>query len=449
MADPESDIHASPLDDRLAQEVAACLGRSSVELAAVVAGASNLAYLVRDPGNPDARPLAFLRSQGAGALQGTAYDLRREGALLRAAATQGFPVASVLGVFDEPVSLLMNVVPGTSRPSPEEMERAAPAYLALIARLHATEVAAFPLEPADSIREAVASDLEFWASLATAEEQEVSPLLRLTKRVLRETLPEDDRPPCVVHGDVGPGNFMVDQGRVTAMLDWELAHVGDPLEDLAWLWMRGAHSDFGDPLRRLAEYERASGRALDRERLRWHLAFVMWKSCISMDVGLRRYEATEGTLLQTVVLLTYQSLLACQLVRVLGDRYASLAEGVTAECERTIRPEVRLAERLSVLPGLSREATLIAEYLRDASAQADWERAEWVRDLREGLAVDPSGFDRLIETAPRGDLPAIARVVARAADRAALAMPKAVRRIERAKRIGLGTLDERWKESEA
>jgi Phosphotransferase enzyme family len=220
-----------------------------------------------------------------------------------------------------------------------------------------------------------------------------------------------------LHGDVGPGNFMVEHGRVTAMLDWEVAHVGDPHEDLAWMWMRGAHTEFGDPLTRLAEYEAASGRHLDLTRLRWHLAFVMWKSCISMEVGLRRYPATNATLLQSVVLLTYEALLGAQVVRVLGGSYELLEQ----QPKPSTGLAVRLAERLLETPGLTREAELIAEFMRDRAAQADWEQSEAIADLQ------------LTDQALR---------ITRAADRAAMAMPKAVRRIERAKQIGLGTIKE-------
>jgi len=38
----------------------------------------------------------------------------------------------------------------------------------------------------------------------------------------------------MLHGDVGPGNFMVHEGKLSAVLDWELAHAGDVHEDLAW-----------------------------------------------------------------------------------------------------------------------------------------------------------------------------------------------------------------------
>lgn len=423
------------MTENLAQQVASSLGRPRVELVPVVAGASNRAYEVRESSESTAEPLAFLRCQGAGALKGTIYDLRREGRLLRAAAELGFPVPHVLATFDEPVALLTRVVPGTSWPAPNEIDVVAPEYLALVARLHDTDPAHFPVEPVSTIRGALELDLEFWAGVAAAAGVASLPILDTAERALRSTLPDDSGSPCLVHGDVGPGNFMIDRGRVTAMLDWELAHLGDPHEDLAWLWMRGAHTDFGSPLLRIAEYERASGRSLDPVRIRWHLAFVMWKSCISMEISLRRYAASPATLLHTVVLLTYEALLGSQVVRVLGGSF----ELLRSTPEHTSRPEVRLAERLLSIPGLAREATLIAQYLHDVAAQADWERAGLESDLRKELGSEAIDLRTALGDASREELMPLAMIVARAADRSASAMPKAIRRIQRAMRIGLGT----------
>ena len=405
---------------QLAVPIAVALDRAAVVLVPVVAGAANLAYEVRDASDTSAPPIGFLRSQGAGAMKGSSYDLRREAAILRAAGAAGFPVAEVVRTFDDPVSILMRVVPGASRLSADETEVVAAEYLGLVSRLHDTDPSVFPVDQHSTIGDAIQADLGWWAGLAIDGGVGDVPVLQVAERVLRETMPQVDDAPVMVHGDVGPGNFMVENGQVTAMLDWEVAHVGDPHEDLAWMWMRGAHTEFGDPLTRLAEYEAASGRHLDLTRLRWHLAFVMWKSCISMEVGLRRYPATSATLLHSVVLLTYEALLGAQIVRVLGGSY----ELLTQQPKRSANHTVRLAERLLETEGLTREAELIAEYLRDQAAQAEWAHGEAFGEAHEDHSTDA------------------ARQIARAADRAAMASPKAIRRIERAQRIGLGTLDE-------
>ena len=93
------------------------------------------------------------------------------------------------------------------------------------------------------------------------------------------------RPPrwgdAVVHGDFRTGNLVVGPEGVRAVLDWELAHRGDPLEDLGWLCARAWR--FGSPLpvggfgrldTFLAAYESAAGRPVDTEALVWWEAFA-------------------------------------------------------------------------------------------------------------------------------------------------------------------------------
>ena len=93
-----------------------------------------------------------------------------------------------------------------------------------------------------------------------------------------------DRPPsrrALVHGDFRMGNLMVDGERVTGVLDWELTHIGDPVEDLGWLCVpawRFSRPDLpaaglGTREQLLAAYARHSGVAVPIEELRrWELA---------------------------------------------------------------------------------------------------------------------------------------------------------------------------------
>lgn len=86
---------------------------------------------------------------------------------------------------------------------------------------------------------------------------------------------------AVVHGDFRTGNLIVGARGISAVLDWELAHRGDPLEDLGWLcaraWRFGSClpvGGFGSLERLLDAYEEASGITVDREALRWWEAFA-------------------------------------------------------------------------------------------------------------------------------------------------------------------------------
>ena len=91
---------------------------------------------------------------------------------------------------------------------------------------------------------------------------------------------ETNRPPStgmrLVHGDFRLGNLMVDSNGLAAVLDWELAHIGDPMEDLGWLcvraWRFGGHgpvAGIGTYEELFDAYERASGTRPDPGVVRW------------------------------------------------------------------------------------------------------------------------------------------------------------------------------------
>ncbi len=111
-----------------------------------------------------------------------------------------------------------------------------------------------------------------------AELGEPSPALELGFRWLAAHRPPPGEP-VVVHGDFRNGNGIVDpEAGLRAVIDWELAHLGDPLEDLAWFciraWRFGAPlpvGGFGTFAELFAGYEETSGRRVDREAFRWWL----------------------------------------------------------------------------------------------------------------------------------------------------------------------------------
>jgi len=400
----------------------------------VLGGAGNVGFEVygSDDGNG---PVAYLRTKMGGEGYGRlGYTLWREGAILEVAARLGFPVAPVLGTCRDPDALLLCFVRGVSRPDAEEIERVAPKYLALVAALHASDPRQFPVEQHATMREAMTTDLGEWALEAQHAEVMDEPLLALAARVLAERMPAGDGPPAMVHGDVGAGNFLTLDGEVTAVLDWELAHLGDPHEDLAWLWMRGAHTNFGDPGRRFAEYEAAAGTPIDRDRLAWHVAFVMWKSVVALHGRLRRVVPGELAMVQLIVVLTYDALLGAQLVQVLGGSPDPLTDGP----QRSSSVPANLAEELLHVTDLSAEKRIVLKYLRDEAALADWQRSGLERDCSTVLGITPAGLLDHVRTCGSAGLLPAAIVIANAAERAAAASPKSMRRIARARCIGLG-----------
>jgi aminoglycoside phosphotransferase (APT) family kinase protein len=115
---------------------------------------------------------------------------------------------------------------------------------------------------------------------------EAHPAFELGLRWLEQHAPADEHAPALVHGDFRNGNFIVGPDGIRAVLDWELAHLGDPIEDLGWLcvksWRFGNADQivggFGALPDLLGAYLRAGGAPVDDETVRFWvvLGTVKW-----------------------------------------------------------------------------------------------------------------------------------------------------------------------------
>jgi hypothetical protein len=110
-------------------------------------------------------------------------------------------------------------------------------------------------------------------------------VLTIAIQWLRAHVPSYDGPNVIVQGDTGPGNFLFADDRVTAIVDWELAHIGDPMDDIAWLTLRSVQDPFPDLNTRLHEYQQHSGHALDADRIRFYRVLAEAK-ILAMNHGM-------------------------------------------------------------------------------------------------------------------------------------------------------------------
>jgi hypothetical protein len=118
-------------------------------------------------------------------------------------------------------------------------------------------------------------------------------MIDYSARWLLDHLPSP-RPPAVVHGDFRNGNLMISEvAGLVGVLDWELAHRGDPMRDLGWVctgsWRFGRHDldvgGFGTREELFAGYETESGRPVDPEQVRfWEVFGSFWWAvgCLTM-----------------------------------------------------------------------------------------------------------------------------------------------------------------------
>jgi aminoglycoside phosphotransferase (APT) family kinase protein len=143
------------------------------------------------------------------------------------------------------------------------------------ARIHAVPAAGLPLLPVMGAREQIEQYRETIDNLG-----EPHPAFELGLRWLADHVPPDEPAPVLVHGDYRNGNLVVGADGLRAVLDWELAHLGDPVEDLGWMcvksWRFGAKEPVGGfgPYEELLDaYESASGSHVELDRLRYWEVF--------------------------------------------------------------------------------------------------------------------------------------------------------------------------------
>ncbi|MFB7720037.1 phosphotransferase family protein [Nocardia sp. NPDC056100] len=177
---------------------------------------------------------------------GTPTSSRRDEAeLLRVVHAAGVPVPRVLAEHaateDSPAFFIMEFLEGETIPRKllrdKQFEDARPRLgeqvAHALARMHRVDADRIEfLGPAMNAESALAG----LVSLMRASDVR-SPVLEAAVRWLESNLPEPVTP-VLVHGDVRTGNLMVDRDGLVAILDWELAHAGQPAEDLGWFCVR-------------------------------------------------------------------------------------------------------------------------------------------------------------------------------------------------------------------
>ena len=155
---------------------------------------------------------------------------------------------------------------------------------AILGRIARCDPAELPLaqcfarpDPATCWREA----LDEWEAIIKRDERHPQPIVRAALRRLRRNPPKAAAKLSVVHGDYRSGNFLHDgEGHIVGILDWEMVHLGDPLEDLAWccdpLWNHFDNTRVAGTISEadaIAIWERESGLRVDRDALRWWKLF--------------------------------------------------------------------------------------------------------------------------------------------------------------------------------
>ncbi len=261
-----------------------------------------------------------LRRPPRGPLPPSAHDVLREARLLRALEHTLVRTPAVLAVCEDPGvigapfyvtemiegEVIIDTLPA-ALDTPQERARIADALIDALVELHGVDWSAAGLggfgKPTGYLERQVRRFTGLWQHNRTRE----LPVVEQVAAWLGANLPESPAA-TIVHGDYRLGNTMfasVAPARLIAILDWEMAAIGDPLADLGYLMV--FWSQAGDPESRfdihgitrlpgfpsraemIARYEDRSGRSM--RALPWYVTLALWKAVVFMEGNYRRASA--------------------------------------------------------------------------------------------------------------------------------------------------------------
>ncbi len=271
-------------------------------LSRIYGGASRQTYSIDAAWQEDGRPVSrglILRRDPPDSLIHT--DRRIEFAAIRSMAGSGLPVPEALFLEEDgaglgaPFFVMSRIEKGETAnpfqldvfdPFRESVGRQVFRQIGKIARVEANGSALAEVMDLPEPDACWSRELDYWESEIRTNARRPEPVAAAAIRHLRRHPPPPAQRISIVHGDYRVGNFLHDgAGRITAILDWEMAHFGDPYEDFAWacdpLWSGGDLQRAAGLLawpEAIAEWELASGCKFDFAAYEWWSVFASVKA---------------------------------------------------------------------------------------------------------------------------------------------------------------------------
>jgi aminoglycoside phosphotransferase (APT) family kinase protein len=295
------------------------LGTGEVRATPIGEGHSNVTYLIERDGAE-----VVLRRPPRPPLPPSAHDVLREARLLRALQSTPARVPDVLAVGEDPATIgapfyLMERIEGeaivasvpTPLDTPDEHRRISEQLIDSLVEIHAVDWRAAGLEDFGKPTGYLERQLRRFGGLWELNKTREIPAVETVGAWLAEHIPSSGAA-TIVHGDYRLGNTMFAPqapARLSAVLDWEMATIGDPLADIGYmctLWTEagdssdGLRAHLGNVTRGegfytreqlIARYEERSGRSVGE--IRWYMTLALWKSVVFMEGNYKR--AIAGT----------------------------------------------------------------------------------------------------------------------------------------------------------
>lgn len=212
-----------------------------------------------------------------GDMQHGVYGLDHEYRVLQALEADAIPVPHVYGFLDDPLAIVMARAPGrvnlATATDEAERTKVLDHWIDILATLHRLPLDRFEaigIERPQRPEQLGLGDFPRWEKSWRDRKNRPDPRIEWVIRWLHRNVPRHRNKPSMLQGDAG--QFLFEHGRVTAMIDLELAHIGDPLADLAGMLNRDLSEPMGDLNRAFHRYAGLMGEPLDVKSVWYHTA---------------------------------------------------------------------------------------------------------------------------------------------------------------------------------
>jgi aminoglycoside phosphotransferase (APT) family kinase protein len=206
------------------------------------------------------------------------FPLAHEAEVLSVLHAAGIPSPRIYGLCAEPEAIVMDRMPGrpdlATADSKEEAAAALLDFIPILARMHALPPEDFLKAPGLRMprdeRELAFTMFDHFETIYRAAKRRPEPEVEFAMGWIRRNVPAHRTRPAFITCD--SGQFLFENGRVTSVLDMELAHIGDPALDLASLMLRDMSEPLGDLTPAFRLYEELTGEPIDWDVIRYYIA---------------------------------------------------------------------------------------------------------------------------------------------------------------------------------
>jgi aminoglycoside phosphotransferase (APT) family kinase protein len=241
-------------------------------------------------GNGSAPTRYYIRgNRGPSFEYNSMYSLDREARLLKVLRKHGVPVPAVLVESANPHAIIMEFVDGlddfTVLTDQRERDEYGRQFGEIMAKWHSIPVSEFEkigFRVPQTGEEYLVQDLEVWEKGCFPHLKEPVPLVTFACQWMRRNPPAAPKRPVLVQGDTGPGQFIFKDGRIKAVVDWELAFIGDPMNELARIRTRDMWYPTGNLPKWFRCYSEYSGTPLELDKIRYYSVIAMMTTALAL-----------------------------------------------------------------------------------------------------------------------------------------------------------------------